>query len=240
MTEIINIYCDESCHLENDSSDFMVLGATTCPSKDRHKIFNEIRNLKESNNLSRSYELKWTKISKGQSNFYKDVIKYFYNNNSLSFRGLLIPKKEIRKELNIKKWEDFYYFMYHFLLLSLLNPNKSYNIYMDIKDTRGAKKRKIIFDVLSKIKKELNYKKDINILNVQAVHSHHVELVQITDLIIGAIGYTNRNIKTSSTKLEVVEQLKNITGYNLRQDGFLGDDKFSIIRLGNKLEELHE
>src|ERR1700722_11096356 len=30
MSEIINVYCDESCHLEHDQSNFMVLGAIWC------------------------------------------------------------------------------------------------------------------------------------------------------------------------------------------------------------------
>ncbi|NHQ60865.1 DUF3800 domain-containing protein [Chlorobium sp. BLA1] len=31
MSEIFNIYCDESCHLENDRHKAMVLGAVWCP-----------------------------------------------------------------------------------------------------------------------------------------------------------------------------------------------------------------
>ena len=31
MSETFNIYCDESCHLENDGQKAMVLGAVWCP-----------------------------------------------------------------------------------------------------------------------------------------------------------------------------------------------------------------
>jgi len=31
MSEIYNIYCDESCHLENDRQKAMVLGSVWCP-----------------------------------------------------------------------------------------------------------------------------------------------------------------------------------------------------------------
>ena len=31
MSQIFNIYCDESCHLENDREKAMVLGAVWCP-----------------------------------------------------------------------------------------------------------------------------------------------------------------------------------------------------------------
>ena len=32
MSERINIYCDESCHLEQDGQSLMVLGAAWCPT----------------------------------------------------------------------------------------------------------------------------------------------------------------------------------------------------------------
>jgi hypothetical protein len=31
MSDTFNIYCDESCHLENDHQKVMVLGAVWCP-----------------------------------------------------------------------------------------------------------------------------------------------------------------------------------------------------------------
>ncbi len=31
MSQVFNVYCDESCHLENDRQKAMVLGAVWCP-----------------------------------------------------------------------------------------------------------------------------------------------------------------------------------------------------------------
>lgn len=47
-----NIYCDESCHLPNDNSDVMVLGAITCLKEEKQKIFEDIRNIKRRHNVS--------------------------------------------------------------------------------------------------------------------------------------------------------------------------------------------
>lgn len=33
MSPMFNIYCDESCHLENDGQPVMVLGALSCPTE---------------------------------------------------------------------------------------------------------------------------------------------------------------------------------------------------------------
>ena len=46
MSEPINIYCDESCHLENDQQPLMVLGAVWCPADRTAEIAKRLRELK--------------------------------------------------------------------------------------------------------------------------------------------------------------------------------------------------
>ena len=120
--EEINIYCDESCHLENDTSKVMVLGGIICSKNDKDIVFNDIRQIKKKHNLD-FYEMKWTKISKCKIEFYKDILKYFFENPKLRFRGLVVPDKSI---LNHKKFcqthDKFYYKMYYDLLNPVTRP----------------------------------------------------------------------------------------------------------------------
>ena len=44
---MINIYCDESCHLEHDKANAMLLGAISCSEREKSRIYSEIRALKE-------------------------------------------------------------------------------------------------------------------------------------------------------------------------------------------------
>ena len=44
---VINIYCDESCHLENDKHTSMVLGGVSCPISKVRDISVKIKELKE-------------------------------------------------------------------------------------------------------------------------------------------------------------------------------------------------
>ena len=73
---ITNIYCDESCHLENDKQKVMVLGAVSCPIEKKEEIFKRLLSFKEKHKLipknkknekdnRNYYELKWniTKMS---------------------------------------------------------------------------------------------------------------------------------------------------------------------------------
>ena len=38
-------------------------------------------------------ELKWTKISPGKLDLYKDLVNYYFDDDDLHFRALIIPDK---------------------------------------------------------------------------------------------------------------------------------------------------
>ena len=80
MTKIVNIYCDESCHLENDDSKIMVIGGIICPNENRKQIYTEIRQLKVKHNIKPHTEIKWTKVSNSRKSFYKELLEYFFYN----------------------------------------------------------------------------------------------------------------------------------------------------------------
>ena len=46
MSNTVHIYCDESCHLENDGMKAMVLGALWCPADQRKLLSRKIKVLK--------------------------------------------------------------------------------------------------------------------------------------------------------------------------------------------------
>ena len=101
--QIINIYCDESCHLQNDHINVMTLGAAYCKESDKKEIVNEIRKIKIKHNLSPYFEIKWTKISPSQIEFYKELVYYFFSKDKLFFRGVVATGKD---KLDHKVYND--------------------------------------------------------------------------------------------------------------------------------------
>lgn len=77
MTERIHIYCDESCHLENDHLRAMVLGAIWCPASHRQALARKIKALKAEHGLPPQFEIKWVKVSPGQLPFYQALRQAF-------------------------------------------------------------------------------------------------------------------------------------------------------------------
>lgn len=238
MREIINIYCDESCHLENDKEKVMALGAVYCPASKKKEIFQMLTELKEKHNLipknkkkpsdNRTYyELKWNKISLAKINYFKDVIDYFFADDDLNFRVLVVPDKF---KLDYEKFnhthDTFYYKMYFSMLKVILNPDKAHHIYIDIKDTRSREKVHKLEQVLRNDK--YDYAKEI-IKKVQQVRSHEVELIQLADLLTGAVSYVNRGLSDSRAKNILIDHLKHRSKYSLTKSTLIREQKFNIF-----------
>ena len=81
MSRIYNIYCDESCHLENDGQKPMVLGAVWLPLDKAREVAERIREIKEQHGVSRWYEMKWTKVSPSKVDLYRNIIDYFFDDD---------------------------------------------------------------------------------------------------------------------------------------------------------------
>lgn len=228
MSRTFNIYCDESCHLENDRQSAMVLGAVWCEIEKVKEINTRIREIKIQHDLAADFELKWTKISPAKVQLYKDIVDYFFDDDDLHFRALIIPNKsELNHSIFNQTHDDFYYKIYFDMLKVILNPSYHYRIYLDIKDTRSAKKVKKLHDVLCNSKYDFSMQ---IIENVQTVRSHEIEILQVADLLIGAVSYANRGLTTSSAKQEIVERVKKRSGYSLTKTTLYLESKTNIFR----------
>lgn len=228
MSEIFNIYCDESCHLENDKQKAMVLGAVWCPLDKKAEIFNRLKEIKIKNGFLPYFEIKWTKVSPAKVQFYLDIIDYFFDDDDLHFRGIIVPDKDkLDHPLHNQTHDDFYYKMYFDLLKVILKPNAKYRIYIDYKDTHGAEKVKQLHDVLCNNMYDFSRK---IIERVQTVCSKEVHLIQLADLLIGALSYVNRDLSNNSAKLALIKRMSERSGYTLKQTTLLQEQKVNLFR----------
>lgn len=238
MREQINIYCDESCHLLNDGNKIMAVGAVWCPTIRKKEIFERIKEIKLKHGLKPkfnknnqfhkpAFEVKWTKVSKTKIEFYKELIDFFFDDDDLHFRILIVPDKtQLNHNSNEQTHDQFYYKMYFNMLKVILNPINGHNIFIDIKDTKSAEKVRNLHDVLSN--NHYDYSKQI-IKKIQQIRSHEVELIQLADLLIGAVAYVHRNLSESKAKLELIEKIKHRSKYSLLKSTLTQEPKFNIF-----------
>lgn len=227
MTERIHIYCDESCHLENDHLRAMVLGAVWCPASHRQMLAKQIKDLKASFGLPAHFEIKWVKVSPGLVSFYQALLDLFFDEPMLHFRGLVVPDKQALDHARFAQDHDeFYYKQWYTLLNRLIDPSKGYRIFLDIKDTKGQVKVNKLHEVLC----NANYDFDRNVIeSVELVHSHDVLLLQLADLLIGALSYFHRGLHDSPAKLALVAHVRHRSGLSLEQSSLMRADKFNLF-----------
>lgn len=222
-----NIYCDESCHLENDGIKPMVLGCVWCPKSEKEKIYQRLREIKIKHNLPPTCELKWNAVSPSKLEYYQDVIDYFFDNSDLNFRVLVVPDKSLLNHEAFNQTHDnFYYKMYFDLLKTILNPKCSYEIYIDIKDTQSQEKVEKLQQFLCHSAYDFERKM---LRKIQQVRSHEVEIVQLADFLTGAICYVHRGLESSSAKLELISQIRRRSGYSLLKSTLYKEDKMNIF-----------
>ena len=163
-----------------------------------------------------------------------DLINYFFDNSDLHFRAVVIPdKRKLDHNRFYQTHDDFYYKTYFRMLKTILEPGKEYAIYIDIKDTRSQEKVAKLHNVLC----NSNYDFNRNMIRrIQQIRSHEVELMGLTDLLIGAMSYLHRGLRGSEVKLDLIERLKQRSGYTLLSNTLYRENKFNLFIWKSKYE----
>jgi len=154
MPDVINLYCDESCHLENDGLPVMGFGVLRCPADHLATVTQALADLKDKHRARG--ELKWAKVSPSRLAFYEELIDWFFADPKLRFRGWLVEHKErlAHDSFNSGSHDSFYYKMFYYLLEPLIRrpqpdePERTYRVYLDVKDTRSRIKVRELAEVL--------------------------------------------------------------------------------------------
>jgi hypothetical protein len=225
MKPTYNIYCDESCHLLNDHKNVFVLGATWVEKDKAHQVFQDLRALKQKHNLSLEFETKWTKVSLSKIDYYTEMVEYFFQNDDLHFRGLVVPNKDILDHSAFgQDHNTWYYKMFYVLLNVILKNRANFNLYLDIKDTQSN------FKVLE-LKRILNIAsvEDVAVSKAQQIRSHEVELMQMTDILIGALSYTHRGLSGNEGKVNLIKLIETSVGKNIFTSTAVSESKFNVL-----------
>jgi hypothetical protein len=136
MKTIYNIYIDESCHLEHDTSEVMCIGYTKINSDDYDALKKLIKAIKLKHKAPT--EIKWNSLSMSRWDLYKELIDFFFRSN-IEFRSVLIKNKKNLGSIRFNRDDKNSY--YYKTLKQLLNNKVSddedlYHVFLDVKDTK--------------------------------------------------------------------------------------------------------
>lgn len=158
--------------------------------------------------------------------YFCDVMDYFFDDDDLCFRALIAKKAGLRHADHGQTHDEWYYKMLFEMLKVLLDPEKHFRIYFDYKDTHGGHRVSKLHEVLSN--SLYDFSRDI-VERVQLVRSHEVELMQLSDFLIGAVGYLNRGLTSNLTKVALIERMKERSKLSLTRTTLLRAEKVNLL-----------
>ncbi|MGA7754584.1 MAG: DUF3800 domain-containing protein [Candidatus Sulfotelmatobacter sp.] len=226
MSLLINVYCDESSHLENDSRSFMALGALSCPNNKVRDFARLIRGLKIEHGLPEKQELKWVSVAPSNVRFYESVVRLFFESDALRFRVVVADKRCLDHDAFDQTHDEWYYKMYYQLLTRILEQKNRYEIYLDLKDTLGGRKVRKLGRVLSNAMWDFDQE---SIVRIEQVRSHESALLQLTDILIGAVGSVHCGNGGSAAKERIIRQIRELSHFSLSRTTSLAEQKFNIF-----------
>lgn len=227
MMNEINIYSDESRHR---GERFLLLGGLWVRMQDVALIENEIRKIRKKygfrNNIGIEVdflgEFKWTKVSDKYYSVYKEIVDLFFrlvNEGMIRFCTMLVDTHNpaVQAYDNIKR-TGYFKLMYQLYLHNCRVPGV-YKIYPD-KITNPQYKvnfetlRVALDKALSKKFAELvrqENKPGNFIRSITPIDSKKSQILQMVDVIIGAIGYfQNRHFQQERAKKAKVNLMKHV------------------------------
>jgi len=103
-----DVFCDESGYLEHDIFQYMLNGGIWCEQEARRKINSKIIDMKNMSNFAGEVEtsraspwysaLRVNKMEQGhvkKMNFLKKIISFFFKSKPLSFRCIVVDKRNL-------------------------------------------------------------------------------------------------------------------------------------------------
>lgn len=217
MSKTFNFYCDESTHLQNDKEPFMIIAyiSSAYNQLEQHKL--HLKMLKAKHQIKG--ECKWSKVSESKYHYYADLIDYFFSTD-MNFRAVIVKKSQIDENRTDFTYNDFYFRMYYQLLHHKINLEYNYNIYFDVKDTTSNKKLLKLKDIL---------KWNASIRSFQFIKSHESSLMQLADLLMGAINYKLRKYNQVIAKNKLIERIEKHSKVSLHNSTPKNSDKFNLF-----------
>lgn len=220
----INIYCDESRHTSNPEDSYMVIGALSCPRERREELSRQINFIKKEFNTWR--EFGWKTLSPNRHDFYWTLLDFFAKEPDLCFRCIVVDCNILDHDrFNSGDAELGFYKFYYQMLIHWLKPSFAYHIYLDWQQNRIQTR---FINLRDALKRKLLGRTRIECL--EPVSSHQLPLIQLTDLLTGAVGYAWNNRTTSETKVSFCNDLAQSAGLDtLRRSTNLNAEKFNIF-----------
>lgn len=225
----IEIYCDESNQQSLSSKKpsqnrYFLIGGLWLPSEKRGLFKETIRSIAQTENTFG--EAKWRAVCPSKLSFYLKLVDFFFEQEyDLQFRCIVIDTHKI----DLEKYHDadqelgYYKFCYQ-LIKNWIQDFNSYSIFVDYKTIRDPSRLIVLKDYLRKANLLAQIK------NLQALPSNEVVLMQLTDVLLGAVSAKFNQSTASKAKLAIIECIEQHLKHPIMATS-KGVRKFNVFRI---------
>ena len=157
-------------------------------------------------------EMKWTKVSRKMLPAYKDFVDVFFEHASLSFKCIVLDKHILDYRAFHRGDKELGFYKFYFQLISRhLVPGNHYWLFTD--ELRNRKTDRLETLQLTVNRWCMKTKGVEPLRHVEPRRSHDDDLIQLTDILLGAIAYSWNEFDTSEAKLSLITHIAQRLGW---------------------------
>lgn len=218
------IYCDESCVealYDKSAHKYMAIGGVWLPVECRMQMKLIVAALKKK--YGRYGEMKWNKVSPATEAMYLELIDLFFQTYQIRFRAICVEAEKVDHTIfNNGNGELGFYKFYFQLVQHWLIPGNSYRLFVDHK-INGNPHR------VAELGRILQYASTANISMAQALPSEQSILIQLADVLTGAVA-ASFNGTAAGSKLAVCQRIESYIGHEVMSTGAM-EQKFNVFNI---------
>jgi len=223
------VYCDESrqdlLHSKTPSRyRYTLIGGIWLAAEMRQEIKEKILAIKRDFRFNR--EIKWKDVAPSSLPFFEKLIDLFFSKGEgLGFRCIVVDSTRFDLErFHEQDAELGFYKLYYQLLKNGFHPSFGYRVFLDYKINRLPCRVKVLEKVLR------NACPEVESIELQALPSAEVVLIQLADVLLGATGYKLHLLKMSRAKLAIVERIEQHLGREIKPTR-REEKKFNVFKI---------
>lgn len=219
------VYCDESGQelfgTRPTGEHYVLIGGLWIRTENRKAYKDHIKQLRHKYKVGG--EFKWKRVSPSRLNFFLELVRFFFDQrDEMRFRVIVLRADEMDAVRFHESDNElmFYKFYYQALHHWILDFNR-YRVFVDTKTNRVHNR----IQILEKCLRSANIS---SLVDVQALPSHEVDLLQLVDVLMGAVSYKFHRRDTSAAKIGVLAEIERCLGKEIVPT-WRSENKFNVF-----------